>query len=723
MKKAVVFAWLVVGVLMGCSASQTVVQNAEPQRAELVFMHKTQLDDSNPFARESELPYGIVDFSKVRVEHYLPAIEAGMAQELEEIEQIANQTDDPTFENTMVPLEKSGALFSRVYPYFSNAAGSCTNDEIKSIQKSLAPRLAALSDTIHLNEKLFGRIHALYEKRETLGLDIESVRLIEEYEREFVRGGAMLSAEKKERFKAINEELASLTTQYGQNILSEMNDSAVVVEDASELDGLSEAQIQSAKALAAERGMEGKYLIALTNTSIQPVLKTMKNRELRKRVHDASVTRGMRSNGADNRENAVKILALRAERARLLGFNSYAEFSVEDKVAGTVDAVNQMQKSMIAPARASYEREKAELQALADSHNAGIAIDDHDWFYYSEQLRKQKYDLDDAALKPYFELNHVIRDGVFYVAGQLYGVTFKERPDIPVYDPDVKVFEVFDADGTPLALFVGDYYARSSKRGGAWKSDFAVQSALTGKKPIVINQINIAKPSEGEPTLLTFDEVTTVFHEFGHALHAMFSDVKYPRFGGTRVPRDFVEFPSQFNEIWAVWPEILQNYAVHYRTGEKLPTELVDKVIAAGQFNQGYMTMEHLAAAVLDQKWHQLSLEEIQKLDAAKLLETEKELLSQAGLDAVVPRYRTAYFNHIFVSGYEAGYYSYMWAEVLDADAEAWFKEHGLSRETGDRLRKHVLSKGYSDDSMKLYRAFAGRDPSSEPLLIRRGLK
>ena len=719
-------------LISGCAGSQN--KPAEPAQAELTeqaapkaftIEHKTMLSSANPFAQKSDLPFGIVDFTKIKPEHYMPAFEAGMAQQLEEIEQIANQADAPTFENTMIPLEKSGELLDRVSAYFSNDAGANTNDEIKAIQRDLAPKLAAFNDSVMLNEKLFERVESLYQQRESLNLDPESLRLLEETHRSFVLSGAKLKPEDKEAIRQINSELATLTTAYGQNILSEMNDAAVIVEDAAELDGMSDEQIRAAADAARERGMEGKYLIAIQNTTIQPVLKSLNNRALRERIHQASISRGMRGNEADNTKNAFRIAELRAKRANLIGFNTFADLALYNKVAKTTDAVNPMLAQLTDAAKKSLAREAAELQALIDAENGGFTLAAHDWLYYAEKLRKQKYDFDDNQLKPYFELDNVIQNGVFYAANQLYGITFKERKDIPVYNPDVRVFEVLDADGSSLALFIGDYYARPSKRGGAWKSQLSSQSALIGNKPVILNQINIPKPLEGEKTLLTFDEVTTLFHEFGHALHEMFSNVTYPSFAGTRVPRDFVEFPSQFNEIWALWPGILDHYAVHWQTGEKLPQELIDKILAADKFNQGYMTTEYLAAAVLDQKWHQMTLEQIQGLNHNDLAGVEKKLLAEAGLDipTTPPRYRTAYYNHVFAGGYAAGYYAYIWSEVLDADAEDWFKTHGLSRENGEHLRKTILSKGYSEDSMKLYRDFAGRNPSIEPLLIRRGLK
>lgn len=711
-------------VLSGCAATQTGVRvpDQAQEQSKCVFQYKTVLDSSNPFAQKSNLPYGIMDFTKIKAEHYMPAIEAGMAQQLEEIEYITSQTDEPTFENTMIPLEKSGTLLNRVYPYFSNDAGANTNDAIKNIQKNIAPKLASHNDAIYLNDKLFQRIAKLYEMRDALSLDAEASRLIEEYYKKFVRSGALLDDAGKKRMREINETLAALMTAFGQNILAEMNDASVVVEDVRQLDGMTNEQIQAAAALAQSRGLDGKYVIALVNTSIQPALKSIKDRDLRKKIHEASVTRGMRDNASNNLDNALQILRLRAERSALLGYDHYAAYSLDDKVAHTVEAAENMLKSMIEPAKLSLDREKSELQALADAQHADIQIEAYDWLFYEEQVRKQKYHIDDSVIKPYFELNQVIQNGVFYAAEKLYGITFVERKDIPVYNPDVRIFEVLDADGSPLALFIGDYYARPNKRGGAWKSALSTQTGLTGDKHVIINQLNIPKPPAGEPTLLTFDEVTTLFHEFGHALHGMFTHIRYPSL--TSVPRDFVEFPSQVNEIWATWPEILTHYAKHYQTGEVLPSEWIDKIIAANQFGQGYATTENLAASMLDLAWHKMGSDALNGLFANHLEATESSLLDSAGLllSTTPPRYRTAYYNHIFVSGYAAGYYSYLWSEVLDADAEAWFKANGLSREHGDHLRKTVLSRGNTQDAMQMYRAFIGRDPDVTPLLERRGL-
>lgn len=724
MKKFLLLASLALVSLHGCSASQTVPANAVPQPT-TESRNTTMLDSSNPFASPSTLPYGITDFSRLKSEDFKPAIEAGMAKQLEEIAQIADQSAEPTFENTLVALEKSGDLFTRAYLIFSNTTVSDTNDVIRATENELAPKLAAHTDAIFLNDKLFKRIETLYDKRDTLDLDPESRRLLEVYYRDFVRAGAKLTADQKKEISAINAEIASLETKFGQNILAEVNDAAVLVDTAQELDGLSQSQIDSAAEAAKARGHEGKYLITLDNTSIQSVLKTLKNRALRERIHKVSLSRGMRANAYDNRANAIRLVELRTKRAKLLGYDSFAAYALDDQMAANVANVNAMLQALIAPAKASLEREAAELQALIDAQNGGFKLESWDWLFYAEQLRKQKYDLDDNALKPYFELDNVIQNGVFYAANLLYGLSFKERHDIPVMNSDARVFEIFDADGTPIGLFVGDYFARDSKQGGAWMTEQIAQSKLLGHLPIIENQVNITKPANGEKALLTYDEVTTIFHEFGHALHGLLSNVTYPKFSGTNVPRDFVEFPSQFNETWAAHPDILAHYAVHYQTGEPLPQELLDKVMAAAKFNQGYMTVEYLAATLLDQQWHQMSLEEIEAAKDKDFAALEAELLEKVGLnlDIAPPRYRSTYFMHIFANSYSASYYAYIWSEVLDADAEQWFRTNGMSRETGMQLRNKVLSKGYTVDPMTLYRDFAGRDPETEPLLVRRGLK
>ena len=682
------------------------------------------LDASNPFSKPSALPYGAPEYDKIKTEHFRPALEAGIAQHLSEIEAIANQSEEPTFDNTIVALERTGDLIARALPVFDNLSNAYTSDEIQAIETELSPKFAAYSDAIYLNEKLYGRIADLYNRRDTLGLDAESLRLLEIIHRDFVRAGARLNPEQKAEIQAINSELSGLETKISQNILSEMKSSAVVVDSREELAGLSEEEIADAAALAESKGLNGKYMLGLQNTSIQPVLSKLSNRELRKKIHEASIVRGMRGNEADNRSNIARVLQLKARKAEILGYDSPAAYQLEVQMAKNVDAVNAMLSSMVPAARESLAREAEQLQEMIDAEGGGFTLEAYDWMYYAEKLRKSKYQFDEAEIKPYFELNNVITKGVFYAAEKLYGLKFVERHDFPVYDPDVRVWEVFNEDGTAVGLFYGDYYARENKRGGAWMSEYVNQSHLKNTKPVILNQINISKPGSG-PTLLTLDEVTTLFHEFGHALHGLLSDVTYPEFSGTNVARDFVEFPSQFNEVWALWPEVLDNYAVHYESGEKIPAELVEKIRAAGKFNQGYMTVEYLGAAMLDQAWFQYNAQTLPEITPDNFESLEKSNLARVNLDipTTPPRYRTAYFNHLFASHYDAMYYSYIWSEVLDADAEHWFKEHGLTRENGQHLRDSVLSRGNTADSMTLYRNFTGGEPSSEYLLIRRGLK
>ncbi len=725
LKKSILI--FVVLSLTGCAGQVADVQNPTSSPSQEVSMESDMnagLDASNPFSKPSALPYGAPEYDKIKTEHFRPALEAGIAQHLSEIEAIANQSEEPTFDNTIVALERTGDLIARALPVFDNLSNAYTSDEIQAIETELSPKFAAYSDAIYLNEKLYGRIADLYNRRDTLGLDAESLRLLEIIHRDFVRAGARLNPEQKAEIQAINSELSGLETKISQNILSEMKSSAVVVDSREELAGLSEEEIADAAALAESKGLNGKYMLGLQNTSIQPVLSKLSNRELRKKIHEASIVRGMRGNEADNRSNIARVLQLKARKAEILGYDSPAAYQLEVQMAKNVDAVNAMLSSMVPAARESLAREAAQLQEMIDAEGGGFTLEAYDWMYYAEKLRKSKYQFDEAEIKPYFELNNVITKGVFYAAEKLYGLKFVERHDFPVYDPDVRVWEVFNEDGTAVGLFYGDYYARENKRGGAWMSEYVNQSHLKNTKPVILNQINISKPGSG-PTLLTLDEVTTLFHEFGHALHGLLSDVTYPEFSGTNVARDFVEFPSQFNEVWALWPEVLDNYAVHYESGEKIPAELVEKIRAAGKFNQGYMTVEYLGAAMLDQAWFQYNAQTLPEITPDNFESLEKSNLARVNLDipTTPPRYRTAYFNHLFASHYDAMYYSYIWSEVLDADAEHWFKEHGLTRENGQHLRDSVLSRGNTADSMTLYRNFTGGEPSSEYLLIRRGLK
>ncbi len=685
------------------------------------------LSSDNPFAAESSLPYRVPAFDRIRDEHYLPAFEAGMAEELLETAAIAANPEPPSFANTIEAMERSGQLLSRVSTVFYNLASSNTNPRIQALEQTLAPQLSAHGDTIYLDAALYARVRTLFEQRDALQLDPESRRLLERYHTRFVRAGAQLDDAGKMRLRALNEELSTLTTTFKQNLLKDGNASAVIVDAVAELDGLPADAVSAAAEAAKALGAEGRWALQLQLPTGQPALAQLRNRELRQRLFLASINRGNRGNEFDNRDVLARIAQLRAERAGLLGYSTHAAYQLQEQTARTPDAVMKMLRELAPPAVANAREEAKLLQKLinAEARKAGqppFTLAPWDWAYYSEQLRMQRYDFDESQLKPYFELNRVLHDGLLYFANRLYGLTFKERTDIPTYLPEVRVFEVFEADGSPLGLFYADYYARTSKRGGAWMNSLVQQSDLLGGRPVVVNNLNIPKPPEGEPALLTMDEVNTLFHEFGHALHGLFSKVRYPMFSGTAVPRDFVEYPSQVHEMWALYPEVLANYARHYQTGAAMPQALVDRVKAAETFNQGYTTTEYLAASLLDQAWHQLSggepLQDVRRF--------EPDALRAAGVDleAVPPRYRSTYFSHIFAGGYSAGYYSYIWSEVLDADTVEWFREQGgLKRENGEHFRKTLLSRGGSEEAMVLYREFRGRDPKIEPLLERRGLK
>ena len=676
----------------------------------------------NPFFQESPLYLSYPPFDLIENSHYLPAFERGMAEELVELDEIVSQAEEPTFENTLVPMELSGQLLNRVSTVFFSMAGAHTNDGIREIEQELAPQLAAHRDKILLNPALFERINSLYEQREQLQLDAQQSRLLEQYHIDFVRAGAALSAEQQEQMRDLNSQIAVLQTQYRQNILSEVNDLAIVVDTREELTGMSEAMITAAQSEADSRDMAGKFVIPLLNTSGQPSLSNLQNRALRERIHKTSLSRGSRGGPYDNRQLLSDVLRLRAQRAQLLGYSSHAEFVLEDTTAGLVESVNQRLAELAPPAVANSRTEEADLQQMIEDDGMDFELEAWDWPFYTEKLRVARYQFDESQLQPYLEIDNVLRRGVFFAAEKLYGITFQERFDLPVYQEDVRVFEVFDPDGDTLALFLMDPYARSTKRGGAWMNAYVSQNRMQNRIPVVANHLNITEPQSGDPTLLTFDEVTTMFHEFGHALHGMFSNVEYPYFSGTRVPRDFVEYPSQVNEMWATWPEILENYAVHYETGEQMPRELLDKIFATQKFNQGFATTEYLAASILDQALHQLEPEMIPT--AEEIMNFENQALSDAGiaLDTVPPRYRSTYFSHI-MGGYSAGYYSYIWSEVLDADTVEWFKENGgLLRTNGDHFRETLLSRGGSEDAMSLFRSFRGRDAVIEPLLVRRGL-
>ena len=675
----------------------------------------------NPFLTASGLPFRMPPFDKIKDAHFAPAFAEGMRQQLVEVDAIAGNAAAPTFDNTVVALERSGRVLDRVSKVFFNLTAANTNDRLEALELDLAPKLAAHNDAIMLNGKLFMRIKVLHAQRDKLSLDAEAMRLLERYYTDFMRDGGQLSDADKTRLKAMNAELATLATAFSQNVLQDMNASAVVVDSRAELAGLSESAIAVAAQAADARGLRGKYVLALMNTTGQPPEVDLANRALRERLQQASLARGSHGGNFDNQVVVLRLARLRAERARLLGYPNHAAYVLAEQTAHTTAAVNKLLAELAPPAIANAHKEAAAMQAMVDADKGGFELASYDWAYYAEKLRKQRYDFDESQLRPYFELNSVLQNGVFYAANRLYGITFKERKDLPVYQADVRVFEVTDPDGKPLALFMTDFYARSNKRGGAWMNAYVEQAGLFGTRPVVANHLNIPKPAPGEPTLLTYDEVTTLFHEFGHALHGMFSDVRYPRFSGTNVPNDFVEYPSQVNEMWADWPEVLKNYARHCKTGAPMPQALLDKVIATQKFNQGFTTTEYLAAALLDQRWHQLPPEQV-PTDA---LAFERDALKQAGVDfaPVPPRYRSTYFSHAFSGGYSAAYYAYIWSAVLDADSVEWFKENGgLSRKNGDWFRQKLLSRGGSVDAMDLFRSFRGRDPRLEPLLERRGL-
>ncbi|WP_288379452.1 M3 family metallopeptidase [uncultured Massilia sp.] len=681
----------------------------------------SMLEASNPFAKESTLPFHYPAWDKIRNEHFAPAFEEAMRQEALEIEKIANNKAAPTFENTIVAMERSGQLMNRVSTAFGTLKGSYTNPTLQALDKELAPKLSAHNDAIRLNPKLYARIKSLYDKRTKLGLDAESQYLIDRYHTDFVRAGAQLSDADKAKLKAMNGELAALSTQFAQNVLNEANASALVVDTRAELAGMSDKQIDAAAAEGKKRGLDGKFVIPVVNTTQQAGLSVLTNRATREKLLAASLSRGSRGGEFDNREVVLKLAKLRAERAVLLGYPNHAAYSLADQTAKDTGAVNQLLAEFAKPAVNNARKEAAEIQKAIDAENGGFKAAAHDWGFYSDKVRAAKYAFDAGQLRPYFELNRVLVDGVFFAANKEFGITFKERKDLPTYVEDVRVFDVFDVDGKQLAIFTFDPYARANKRGGAWANAWVPQSKLMGTKPVIANNLNVAKPAAGEPTLLTYDEVRTTFHEFGHALHGMFSDVKYPRFSGSRVPRDYVEFPSQVNEMWMAWPEVLANYAKHYQTGAPMPKELLDKVQASQQFNEGFRTTEYLAASLLDQAWHQLSPNQI----PTDVLAFEADALKKAGVDfaLVPPRYRTTYFSHTFSGGYSAGYYGYLWAEKLDADTVNWFKEHGgLTRKNGDHFRKTLLSRGGTLDAMQMYRNFSGRDAQVRPLLERRGL-
>jgi peptidyl-dipeptidase Dcp len=675
---------------------------------------------SNPFYAASTLPFGAPPFDRIKDEDYQPAIEAGMAQQLAEINEIANNPAAPTFENTFVAMERSGRLLARASAALNGVSQANTNPVLQRAKTALAPQLAAHQDAIRLNKKLFDRIAAVYKKRASLKLDPESLRLVERQYDQFVHSGANLSEQDKEQLKKLNKEASSLSDSFSKKLLEATKAGGYVTQDESALAGIGAAGVAAAAQAAAGRNLKG-YLIPLQNTTQQPVLASLSVRATREAVFANSWNRAEHGDANDTREIVSRLAQLRAQRAKVLGFPSHAAWKLEDQMAKTPAAALQFMDALVPVATAKAASEAKEIQAAIDAQKAGFTLEPWDWSFYGEQVRKAKYDLEDAEVKPYFELGSVLENGVFFAANQLYGITFKERKDIPVYHPDVRVFEISDTDGKPLALFYCDYFKRDNKSGGAWMSEFVGQSKLLGTLPVIYNVANLPKPAPGEPALISFDDVTTMFHEFGHALHGMFSDAKYPLLAGTSTARDFVEFPSQFNEHWAIYPAVFNHYARHYKTGAPMPQSLVDKIKRAKNFGEGYDLTELLAAAELDMQWHVLTVDDpLQKPD-----DFEKQALAKTHLDlrAVPPRYRSSYFSHIWNSGYSAGYYAYLWTQMLDDDAYQWFDDHGgLTRANGDRFRRMILSRGDTQDLSSMYVAWRGKAPSVDAMMKYRGL-
>ncbi len=680
---------------------------------------------SNPFSAASSLPFQAPPFDRIKDSDYQPAIEAGMAQQRKEIDAIANDPAAPTFGNTLIAMERSGQLLQRVTLVFGSVTQANTNPTLQKVEEDEAPKMAAQNDYIYLNPKLFARVEAVYAKKATLGLDAESMRLLEWDYLQFVKAGAKLSDADKVQLKKLNEEESVLSTAFNNKLLAGTKAAAYTTTDAAKLKGLSAAQVEAAKTAATARKADG-YVVPLQNTTQQPALADMSDRGARQALFERSITRTERGGDSDTRATISRLAQVRAQKAKLLGFPNYASWALQDQMAKTPDAAVKFLNDLVPASTAKANSEAADIQALIDRQSGsaaggGFKLEAWDWEFYSEQVRKARYDLNMTELKPYFEINRVLQDGVFYAANQLYGITFKERHDIPVYQPDVRVFEVSDVDGKPLALFYFDYWKRDNKNGGAWMNNFVGQSKLLDTLPVIYNVANFAKPAAGQPALISFEDVTTMFHEFGHGLHGMFANTKYPSLSGTATARDFVEFPSQFNEHWATDPKVFAHYALHYKTGEPMPEALFAKLKQSRTFNRGYLSTEALAAQELDMQWHLLPADTpLQDVDAF-----EKAALEKTGtaLHAVPPRYRSSYFLHIWANGYAAGYYAYAWSEMLDDDAYQWFVDHGgLTRANGDRFRAMVLSRGNTEDLETMYEAWLGAKPNVGPMLKERGL-
>jgi peptidyl-dipeptidase Dcp len=676
----------------------------------------------NPLLQASTLPYQAPAFDKIKDSDFQPAIEQGMKEQQAEMQKIADNPEAPTFENTLVAMEKSGQLLGRVNMIFNVLTGANTNDGLQKIQEAVAPKLAAHLDAIYLNSKLFKRVDALYQKRNELKLDPESLRLVEYYHQQFEMAGANLSEENKTQLKKLNEEEATLSTKFTNQLLAAAKKGALIVGDKNELAGLSQSDLDAAAQDAKNNKLAGKWMFPLQNTTQQPLLQSMSDRETRHKLFEASWNRAEQNDANDTRKLITRIAEIRAEKAALLGFPDYATWKLQDQMAKTPAAVESFFAKLVPAATAKARVEAKDIQALINEQKDTFALQAYDWNFYADQVRKARYNLDESQIKPYFVLDSVLKNGVFYAATQLYGITFKERKDIPVYHKDVRVYELSEENGTTIGLFYCDYFKRDTKGGGAWMDNMVRQSKLLGTKPVIFNVCNFTKPADGQPAMISFDDVTTMFHEFGHALHGFFADQQYPSLSGTATARDFVEFPSQFNEHWALYPSVLKNYARHYKTNETIPDELVAKIKNAGTFNQGYAITEVLAAANLDMQWHTIKPgtpeQDVDKFEIAALQKVHLDL------SYVPSRYRTSIFQHIWGGGYSAGYYAYLWTEMLDHDAYSWFEENGgLNRANGKRFRDMILSRGNTQDYGQMFRNFRGHDPVIEPMLKNRGLQ
>ncbi|MEZ9821872.1 M3 family metallopeptidase [Shewanella sp. 10N.286.45.A1] len=710
-----------IAITLSLGACSSATNSTDNQTApNVVAQQIIENNASNPFFKPYDTYFGIPDFSKIKPEHYLPAFKAGIAQHKAEIQAIIDNPDAPTFANTIEAMEFSGELTSKVASVFYNLTGADTNEQLQAISKEVSPMLSAAGDDVLLNDALFQKVKAVYDQRDSLNLNVAQAKLLQDTYKSFTRGGANLSDADKTKLRALNEQIGKLSLEFGDNLLAETNAFELIIDTKADLAGLPEDVISVAAQTATKRGHEGKWVFTTSRPSITPFLTYADNRELREKIYNGYVERGNNNNAHDNKKILAKMAALRAERAQLMGYKTHAHFVLEERTAQTPENVYGLLNKVWPAALAQAEAEVADMQALIDSEGGNFKLAGWDWWYYSDKIRVAKYSFNEQQTRPYFSLENTLK-GVFYTANRLFGITVKERTDLPKYNDEVRTWEVYDKDGELMAIFMGDYYVRDSKRGGAWMNSYRQQYNMNGveSKPIIVNVLNYPRPVGNEPALLTFDEASTLFHEFGHALHGMLSDVEYRSQAGTSVPRDYVEFPSQVMENWMTQPEVLAQFAKHYKTGEVIPQELVKKIQAASKFNQGFATVEYMAATKLDLDWHTVT--DFMPKDAAKF---EAESLNKMGLiSEIAPRYRSTYFSHIFSGGYSAGYYSYLWSDILGADAFEAFKENGIfDKATADAFRDNVLSQGGSEDPMKLYKQFRGKEAGIDPLLRSRGL-